>query len=685
MAIPPYKVRNIGILAHIDAGKTTLSERILYCSGALRRMGDVDDGTTVMDWMAQEQERGITITAASTVVDWRDHRINLVDTPGHVDFTVEVERCLRVLDGAVAVFSATEGVQSQSETVWRQADRYGVPRIAFVNKMDRVGADFERCVEEIQTRLGADAVPFQLPIVEDDEFVGIVDLIRLEAFRFGAEPLELVSMEMGENLSDEVEFARELLLDALVQDEELLSSFLEGGELSSEVLWKAAREAVKERGLVPVFCGSAFRNYATVHLLDAITTLLPSPIEQGPLEGQDTDGNRQVVPRDEESPFVALAFKQMNDPGMGKTSWLRVYAGRLTAGDLVQNTRTGERHRLSRLVQLFANEAERVPGVSVGAIFGVEGLDGVLTGDTLCGPGSSLVLESIHVPEPVIYLAVRSLNTETAPRLGESLAALVSEDPSLRLRKDETTGDLLLHGMGELHLEIAQDRLQRDYGVEAEFGRPQVAYKEAPTRTGLGTCTQQRVVNGRGQYGRVDVCVRPSKGDERLDMVSRDAIPASIRLAIWSGIEEVIGAGPLVGMPVSDLQVELQSVDYREVDASEGVFRAAGRTAMRRALMESSPVLLEPRVELQVRSPSEFLGQVLGDISSRRGFIEQVDATPGEERVVAEVPLAEMFGYATRLRSQTQGRATYGTKLRRYAPAAQQVVESLRKLETGPA
>lgn len=683
MAIPPSKVRNIGILAHIDAGKTTLSERILYCSGALRRMGDVDDGTTVMDWMAQEQERGITITAASTVVDWRDYRINLVDTPGHVDFTVEVERCLRVLDGAVAVFSATEGVQSQSETVWRQADRYGVPRIAFINKMDRVGADFERCVEDIQTRLGADAVPFQLPIVENDVFVGFVDLIGLDAFRFGEEPLELIEMEMGEDLADEVEFARELLLDALVQDEELLSSFLDGGNLSPEVLWGAARKAVHEDGLVPVFCGSAFRNFATVPLLDAIVRLLPSPVEQGPLQGEDADGNTQVVARAEESPFVALAFKQMNDPGMGKTSWLRVYAGQLAAGDIVQNTRTGERHRLTRLVQLFANEAERVPGVSVGAIFGVEGLDGVLTGDTMCGAGASLVLESIHVPEPVIYLAVRSLNTETASRLGESLAALVAEDPSLRLRRDEATGDLLLHGMGELHLEIAQDRLERDYGVEAEFGRPQVAYKEAPTRQGSGTCTQQRVVNGRGQFGRVDISVRPSQAAVRMDSVSRDAIPASIRLAIWNGIDEVLSVGPFVGMPVAELQVELVSVEYREVDASESVFRAAARTAMRRALMESCPVLLEPRVELQVRAPSEFLGQVLGDISGRRGFIEQVDATPGEERVVAEVPLAEMFGYATRLRSQTQGRATYGTKLRRYAPAASQVVDSLRKVESG--
>lgn len=681
MATKPSNVRNIGILAHIDAGKTTLSERILYCSGALRHMGDVDDGTTVMDWMAQEQERGITITAASTVVDWRDYQINLVDTPGHVDFTVEVERCLRVLDGAVAVFSATEGVQSQSETVWRQADRYGVPRIAFVNKMDRVGADFERCVEEIQLRLGADAVPFQIPIIEGDEFVGFVDLIGLQAFRFGDEPLELVPAQMDEGLADEVEFARELLMDALVQDEELLGSFLEGGELSSDVLWSAAREAVHNRALVPVFCGSAFRNFATIPLLDAITRLLPSPVDQGPIQGVGPLGGTQTIARDENAPFVALAFKQMNDPGMGKTSWLRVYTGELTAGDLVRNTRTGEQHRLSRLVQLFANEAERVPEVSVGAIFGVEGLEGVLTGDTLCGTGASVALESIHVPEPVIYLAVRALNAETAPRLGESLAALVAEDPSLRLRRDESTGDLLLHGMGELHLEIAQDRLERDYGVEAEFGRPQVAYREAPTRIGVGTCTQQRVVNGRGQFGRVDVCVRPGQGCERTDGVPKDSIPASVRLAIWSGIDEVLGQGPLVGMPVSDVHVELRHVEYREVDATEAVFRAAARTAFRRALAEARLVLLEPRVELQVRSPSEFLGQVLGDISARRGFIEQVDATPGEERVVAEVPLAEMFGYATRLRSQTQGRATYGTKLRRYAPATAQVVESLRKTE----
>lgn len=682
MATQPSNVRNIGILAHIDAGKTTLSERILYCSGALRRMGDVDDGTTVMDWMAQEQERGITITAASTVVDWREHQINLVDTPGHVDFTVEVERCLRVLDGAVAVFSATEGVESQSETVWRQADRYGVPRIAFVNKMDRVGADFERCVDEMQTRLGAEAVCFQIPIMEDEEFVGFVDLIALQAFRFGEEPLELVAVQMDEHVADEAEFARELLLDALVQDEELLSSFIEGGTLSSEVLWTAAREAVQNRALVPVFCGSAFRNFATVPLLDAITRLLPSPIDQGPIQGVGALGVSETIARDEDAPFVALAFKQMNDPGMGKTSWLRVYTGKLTAGDAVVNTRTGERHRLSRLVQLYSNEAERVPQVSVGAIFGVEGLEGVVTGDTLCGPGASVVLESIHVPEPVIYLAVRALNAESAPRMGESLAALVGEDPSLRLRRDEGTGDLLLYGMGKLHLEIAQDRLERDYGVEAEFGRPQVAYKEAPTRVGLGTCTQQRVVNGRGHYGRVDVCVRPGSGRDMEDSVPRDNIPASIRLAIWSGIEEVLKHGPLVGMPVSDVYVELRHVDYREVDANESVFRAAARTAFRRALAESGLVLLEPRVELQVKAPSEFLGQVLGDISARRGFIEQVDATPGEERVVAEVPLAEMFGYATRLRSQTQGRATYGTKLRRYAPTALQVVESLRETES---
>lgn len=680
MASEPSKIRNIGILAHIDAGKTTLSERILYCSGTLRRMGEVDDGTTVMDWMAQEQERGITITAASTVVQWRDFEINLVDTPGHVDFTVEVERCLRVLDGAVAVISATEGVQSQSETVWRQADRYGVPRIAFVNKMDRVGADFERCVEDIQTRLGAEAVPFQLPIVEEERFVGFVDLVGLQAFHFGVEPLELLPVPIDGLLEDEVEFARELLLDALVQDEALLTEFLKGGDLPADVLWEAARIAVADRGLVPVFCGSAFRNYATVPLLDAITKLLPSPVQQGVLKGASEQHGVLEIPRRADGPCVALAFKQMNDPGMGRTSWLRIYAGSLSAGDSLVNTRTGERHRLSRLVQLFANEAERVPGVGVGSIFGVEGLEGVLTGDTLCTPGTDLVLESIHVPEPVIYLAVRALDPVTAPRLGESLAALVSEDPSLRLRKDDQTGDLLLHGMGELHLEIAQDRLQRDYGVEAEFGRPQVAYKEAPTRAALGTSTQQRVVNGRGQYGRVDIRVRPATGTSRVDTLMREAIPASIRMAIWSGVDEVLRAGPFVGVPVSDIEVELHHVDYREVDASEAVFRSAAKAAFRRALLEAMPVLLEPRVELQVRAPAEFLGQVLGDISGRRGFIEQVDATPNDERVLAEVPLAEMFGYATRLRSQTQGRATYGTKLRRYAPASSQVADDLRAL-----
>lgn len=685
MANQASQVRNIGILAHIDAGKTTLSERILFCAGFLRHMGEVDDGTTVMDWMAQEQERGITITAASTVLEWQGHQVNLVDTPGHVDFTVEVERCLRVLDGAVAVFSATEGVQSQSETVWRQADRYGVPRLAFVNKMDRVGADFDRCVEDIQTRLGAEAVPFQIPIVEEERFVGYVDLLAQEAWRFSSDPLAPVQMEIAGTLKDELEFARELLLDALIEDEALMARFLDEGALPTEDLWLAARSAVLERRVVPVFCGSAFHNQGTTALLDAVTRLLPSPLDHPDLQVESSDGKPLRVRADRDAPLVALAFKRMNDPALGRMTWLRVYSGRIRAGDSAWNPRTGTKLRLSRLVQLYASEAERVDEVGVGAIVGVEALDGVDTGDTVCSQQLSVVLEAIHVPDPVIYLAVRALDAESAPRLGDSLAALVHEDPSLRLRKNEDTGDLLLHGMGELHLEVAQDRLLRDFGVNAEFGRPQVAYKEAPTRRAVGESLQQRIVNGRGQFGRVVFGVSPHADRKRTDLVQPDRLPASYRQAIWGAVDEVLSCGPLAGMPVSGVEVTLEEVEYREVDASEAVFRQAARTAFRRALMDAAPVLLEPRVELEVRAPHEYLGQVLGDISGRRGFIEQVDATPGEERVVAEVPLAEMFGYATRLRSQTQGRGTYGTRLRRYAPASATVREELqRKQELTP-
>jgi elongation factor G len=649
------RLRNIGITAHIDAGKTTLSERILFNSGATRHMGEVDDGTTILDWMDQERERGITITAASTMLPWKSHHIQLIDTPGHVDFTVEVERCLRVLDGVVAVFSAVEGVQPQSETVWRQADRYAIPRIAFINKMDRTGADFDAVIRDMQETLGARAVAFQLPLGAEAEFRGLVDLLSMQGLRFVNGAPEAVDLSDAE--AEEAQFARDVLVEMLLEeDEELLEAYLEGVVPSEDELRRCARQAVLASRLVPVHCGSALRNRGVQPLLDAVIAYLPSPLDIGLVEGVRPDTDEPVSwPVALDSPFCAMAFKAHVEAGYGTLTWLRVYSGELPAGATVINARTGQKERLTRVSRMNAEDRERVESLRPGDIIAVAGLQGTATGDTLHTPGHGITLGPIRFPDPVIFVRVEPADERAAMALSGALERLLAEDPTLAVVPDPETGQVLLGGMGELHIEVAEARLRRELGVDARFGLPRVAWRETISRPSAATGRIDRVVGGRGQFAVVGLEL--SLGPQEVRMTS--GLPNGYARAVIEGIHQALQQGPLAAAPVRDVIVDVVHHEVREVDSSEHAFRAAAMAAVRQALESAGPVLLEPLMRVEVVVPDEAMGGVLGDLSSRRAVVSGMSARPGRQAVSATVPVAGLFGYATHLRSLTQGRGDY--------------------------
>ena len=671
---PLEKTRNIGIMAHIDAGKTTTTERILYYTGVSHKMGEVHEGTATMDWMEQEQERGITITSAATTCFWRDHRINLIDTPGHVDFTIEVERSLRVLDGVVAVFCAVGGVEPQSETVWRQADRYRVPRIAFVNKMDRVGADFERVVRMMRERLGANPVAVQLPLGREDGFRGVVDLVRLQAIVWDEDILgaRYHVEEIPGDLREIVAEYREKLLESLADvNEALLEKYLAGEAIAEEEIRAAIREATVRLRIVPVLCGTAFRNKGVQPLLDAVVDFLPAPTDIPPVQGIDPRDQASAERKAADSePFSALAFKIMTDPFVGQLSFIRVYSGALHSGDSVYNSARQKKERIGRLLKMHANKREEIKAVYAGEIAAVVGLKTAYTGDTLCDPEHEIILESITAPDPVISIAIEPRTKADQEKLGLSLQKLAVEDPSFRVRVDEETGQTLISGMGELHLEIIVDRLMREFKVEANVGRPQVAYRETVTRAAKHEGRYIRQTGGRGQYGHVWITVEPNekgKGFEFLNKIVGGAVPREYIPAVEKGVREAAETGVVAGYPVVDVRIALIDGSFHEVDSSEMAFKIAGSMAVKDAFSRADPTILEPIMRVEVTMPTEFMGDVIGDLNSRRGHIEGIDSRSGTEVVRAFVPLAQMFGYVTDLRSMTQGRATSSMEFSHYA------------------
>ena len=694
-AVPLARTRNIGIMAHIDAGKTTTTERILFFTGITYKVGEVHDGTAVMDWMEQEQERGITITSAATTCVWRDHRINIIDTPGHVDFTAEVERSLRVLDGAVAVFDAVAGVEPQTETVWRQADKYRVPRICFVNKMDRVGADFVRTLESIRTRLGANPVALQLPIGAEDRFEGVIDLVRMKAVRHGDETLGVppVIEEIPEALREQAMEYREQLVEKVSEvNDDLLNRYLHGEPLSETEIRATIRRRVAEslRGekapFVPVLCGSAFKNKGVQSLLDAIVDYLPSPVDVPPITGtnpnRSEDDDDYLVERaaDDAGPFSALAFKVMTDSYVGQLTFFRVYSGVMKTGATVLNTGRGRKERIGRLLKMHANKREEIKQVYAGDIAAAVGLKSVDTGDTICDPQHPVVLESMEFPSPVISLAIEPSTKADQEKLGQGLAKLTAEDPTFQVRTDEEIGQVVISGMGELHLEILVDRLKREFGVEATVGRPQVAYKETLTRPSKGEGRFVKQTGGRGQYGHVKIRVtpgQPGSGFEFVNKIFGGTVPREYIRPVEAGIRAAMTTGVLAGYPIEDVIVSLYDGSYHDVDSSEGAFQIAGVMAFRDAAQRAGAVLLEPVMRIEVVVPEEYMGDVIGDLNSRRGKIRSLEARGGSQIVNARVPLAEMFGYATELRSRTQGRATYSMHFDRYEPVPANVSEQI--------
>jgi elongation factor G len=663
---PLEKVRNIGIAAHIDAGKTTTTERILFYAGRIHRMGEVHDGAATMDWMEQEQERGITITSAATACEWRGHQINIIDTPGHVDFTVEVERSLRVLDGAVAVFSAVEGVQPQSETVWRQANRYNVPRICFVNKMDRVGADFFKVVQRIRERLGSNAVPVQLPIGQESDFVGIVDLVKMNAVIYGDDlGVQMETVEIPAHLRDQAEEWREKLYESLAEvDDHLLERYLEGHPASEEELVAAVRQATIRGTAVPVLCGTAFKNKGVQLLMDAIVDYLPSPVDIGPVSGIHPKTGETVSREPSDSaPFAALAFKVMSDPYVGRLTFFRVYSGTLDKGAQVYNASREKRERIGRILRMHANHREDVDKVYAGDIVAAVGLNEAGTGDTLCDANNPILLESITFPEPVISVAIEPKTKADQEKMGVALQRLSAEDPTFRTYTDEETGQTIIAGMGELHLEIIIDRLYREFKVEANHGRPQVAYREAITRPARAEGRFVRQTGGRGQYGHVVLEVEPLEPGQGFvfeNAVVGGVVPKEYIPAVEAGVREALDTGALAGFPIVDIKVRLVDGSYHEVDSSEMAFKIAGSLGLKECVRQAAPVIKEPVMSVEVITPEENLGDVIGDLNSRRGRIDGIEAGPANTQVIrAYVPLAEMFGYATTLRSMTQGRASY--------------------------
>jgi elongation factor G len=678
------KTRNIGIMAHIDAGKTTTTERILYYTGINYKIGEVHEGTATMDWMVQEQERGITITSAATTCLWRDHRINIIDTPGHVDFTIEVERSLRVLDGAVAVFCSVGGVEPQTETVWRQADKYGVPRIAFVNKMDRLGADFFRVVRMIQERLGARPIPVQIPIGAEDRFRGVIDLLQMKAILWEEESLGAryrVEPIPAEQLGQAEEY-REKLLEALADgNESIMEKYLNGQEIGETELRAAIRKAGLELKLVPVLCGAAFRNKGVQPLLDAVVDYLPSPSDIPPVKGKHpTSQKEETRPARDDAPFSALAFKIMTDPFVGTLTFFRVYSGALFSGSSVYNSSKGKRERIGRLLKMHANKREEIKEVYAGDIAAAVGLRTATTGDTLCDENHPIILEAIEFPEPVISIAIEPKSKADQEKLGLSLQKLATEDPSFRVRTDQETGQTIISGMGELHLEIIVDRLLREFSVGANVGKPQVAYKETIRKMAEQEGKFIRQTGGRGQYGHVFLRVEPQQpgsGFEFVNAIKGGSIPREYIPAVEKGVREAMENGALAGYPIVDVKATLLDGSYHDVDSSEIAFKIAGSMAFKAAVSKGSPVLLEPIMAVEVVVPEEFMGEVIGDINARRGKVLGMDSRPAAQVIEARVPLAEMFGYATDLRSMTQGRATYTMQFSHYEPVPATISEEI--------
>jgi elongation factor G len=682
--VPLEKTRNIGIMAHIDAGKTTTTERILYYTGINYKIGEVHEGTATMDWMVQEQERGITITSAATTCHWRDHRINIIDTPGHVDFTIEVERSLRVLDGAVAVFCSVGAVEPQTETVWRQADKYRVPRLAFVNKMDRLGADFFRVVKMIEDRLGARTVVMQLPIGAEDKFSGIVDLVTMKAVVWEDESLGAKFHEepIPSELKAEAEEYREKLVEAAADcDEIIMMKYLDGKEVTEAEIRSAIRSGTLSLKVVPILCGSAFRNKGVQPMLDAVVDYLPSPLDIPPVTGVEPGTTKPAErPAKDDAPFSALAFKIMTDPFVGTLTFFRVYSGTLNSGASIYNSTKSKRERIGRLLKMHANKREEIKEVYAGDIAAAVGLKTATTGDTLCDENKPIVLESIDFPDPVISIAIEPKSKADQEKLGLSLQKLATEDPSFKVRTDEETGQTIISGMGELHLEIIVDRLLREFNVGANVGKPQVAYKETVRKKVEQQGRFVRQTGGRGQYGDVWITLEPQQpgaGFEFIDAVKGGSIPREYISAVEKGIKEATENGPLAGYPVVDVKATLFDGSYHDVDSSEIAFKIAGSMAFKGAARKANPVLLEPIMAVEVVVPEEFMGDVIGDISSRRGKVLGMDTRPAAQAIDARVPLAQMFGYATDLRSMTQGRATYTMQFSHYEPVPAAVAEGI--------
>ncbi len=686
------KTRNIGIMAHIDAGKTTTTERILFYTGITYKIGEVHEGTAVMDWMEQEQERGITITSAATTCFWREHRINIIDTPGHVDFTAEVERSLRVLDGAVAVFDSVAGVEPQSETVWRQADKYRVPRICFVNKMDRIGADFKRTFSEIISKLQGNPVAIQLPIGAEDKFIGVIDLIKMKSITYKDETMgaDYVVGEIPAHMLEEAKHYREQLIEKVSEaDDKILEKYLHSEPITEAEVKAALRKRVnssvraKEAVFVPVICGSAFKNKGVQPLLDAVVDFLPSPLDVPPITGLDPTRKEETLierPAADNAPFAALAFKIMTDPFVGQLAFFRVYSGVLTSGASVYNATKQRTERIGRLLKMHANKREEIKEVYAGDIAAAVGLRSVTTGDTLCDEKHAVVLESMDFPKPVISLAIEPKTKVDQEKLGVGLQKLMAEDPTFRVQTDVQTGQTIIAGMGELHLEIIVDRLKREFNVEASVGKPQVAYKETLTRKADGEGRYIRQTGGRGQYGHAKIHLYPGEpgtGYVFENETTGGSIPKEFIKPIDEGIKEALTRGVLAGYPVDDVKIELYDGSYHDVDSSEMAFKIAGSMAFQDAAKRAKPVLLEPVMRVEVVVPKDYMGDVMGNLASRRGQIQSQEDRGGTQIIAARVPLSEMFGYATDLRSRTQGRATYSMHFDRYEPAPQNVAEEV--------
>ncbi len=688
---PIERYRNIGISAHIDAGKTTTTERILFYTGVSHKMGEVHDGATVMDWMEQERERGITITSAATTCFWKgmegsfpEHRINIIDTPGHVDFTIEVERSMRVLDGACMVYDSVGGVQPQSETVWRQAVKYGVPRLAFINKMDRVGADFFKVFRQMRERLRGNPVPIQIPIGAEDHFQGVVDLVRMKAIYWdeASQGMKFEFREIPAELLDQAKEWREKMLEAAAEaDEELMNKYLEGHELSEQDIKKGLRKRTIANEIVPMLCGTAFKNKGVQAMLDAVIEYLPAPTDIPPVTGELENGKEGSRKASDEEPFAGLAFKIMTDPYVGQLIFFRVYSGVVNSGDTIYNPVKGKKERIGRLLQMHANQRDEIKEVRAGDIAAAVGLREATTGDTICDPDKPIILERMIFPEPVISQAVEPKTKADQEKMGVALNRLAQEDPSFRVRTDEESGQTIISGMGELHLEILVDRMKREFGVEASVGKPQVAYRETIRKTVdsvEGKFIKQS--GGRGQYGHVVLKVEPQepgKGFEFVDAIKGGVVPREFIPAVEKGLKETLPNGVLAGYPVVDVKVTLHYGSYHEVDSNENAFKMAASIGFKEGMRRASPVLLEPMMAVEVETPADFMGNVIGDLSSRRGMLQGQEDVAGTMVIKAEVPLAEMFGYSTSLRSLTQGRATYTMEFKHYSEAPKNVADSI--------